>query len=182
MDGNLEREIESLVAVEPSPEFLARLRARVADDTPRGSWAGWRLPVAAVGLAVAVGITVAMWPSNESVSPTNERGQSSMVERVLPQPRTVEPERVASAAVVEPPHTRRTGPAPSSTVAADRLVPVVNEEDAKGFDALLATLRDRRVRLVFDDDSPVSAPSISALAIPPITIEALPITSEGGLE
>ena len=31
-DASLDREIESLLAVEPSPEFLARVRTRVAQE------------------------------------------------------------------------------------------------------------------------------------------------------
>jgi hypothetical protein len=31
-DASFDREIESLLAVEPSPEFVARVRARVAEE------------------------------------------------------------------------------------------------------------------------------------------------------
>jgi hypothetical protein len=70
----------------------------------------------------------------------------------------------------------------TETTGATGLVPIVAEEDARAFDALLATIRNPGVMLVFDHDAPASALSTSAIAIPPITIEPLPTTLEGGVE
>jgi hypothetical protein len=56
----IEREIAQALAVEPSPEFLARVRMRVASEPPpRRAWATWMpLMVGATAIAAAVLIAV----------------------------------------------------------------------------------------------------------------------------
>ncbi len=44
-DETLEREIEAALGVEPSPEFLPRVRARIANERMQDGWfssASWR--------------------------------------------------------------------------------------------------------------------------------------------
>ncbi len=66
-DEALEREIENALAVDPSPEFLARVRTRIAieSSTP----AAWRLPWRVVGigtLVTTVGLTLVIaWSVRE---------------------------------------------------------------------------------------------------------------------
>jgi hypothetical protein len=84
--------------------------------------------------------------------------------------------------VVESPRTRNTRPTRATNlVAAEHLVPVVNEQDGKAFDAFLATIRSRDVALTFEEppDSPLAA---SPLVIAPIAIDPLPDVLEGGVE
>ena len=84
---SLDREIEDLLAVDPSPEFLAKVRQRIASEpapstslfTPGPQGPGLRRPWTLVPLgAVAVAITlgVALWPSSvpvmKPVAPTSE--------------------------------------------------------------------------------------------------------------
>jgi len=69
-DTALEQEIEALLSVQPSPDFVARVRSRVAEEPESTGW-GWRWPVAAVATAVAVAaIGVALWPSAETTTPS----------------------------------------------------------------------------------------------------------------
>jgi hypothetical protein len=182
-DAAFDREIESLLGAEPSPEFIARVRARVADETPHESWLGWRLSVAVAGLALAAIVTSAVWLSNDGESPTSERARSTVVERIPSQPRAADPERIASAPVAESPRPRNTRrmPRAADVVAAERLVPVVNEEDGKAFDAFLATIRGSRVVLTFNE-SQESALAASPVVIDPIAIDPLPDVLEGGVE
>jgi len=63
-DPSLDREIESLLTVEPSPEFVARVRARVADEPEPGRWRTAWLFALAGAVAVVIGALV-VWPSNE---------------------------------------------------------------------------------------------------------------------
>jgi hypothetical protein len=184
-DESLDREIASLLAVEPSPEFLARVRTRVADATPHGSWVGWQLNVAA-GLALATIVATAIWLSNEWASPVTQQARSTVVEPVVepvPRPRSGEPEGVPSAPVVESALPRITRPTRRATdvVAGERVRPVVNEEDGEAFDAFLATIRSREVVLTFNE-SPDSALAASPLVIAPIAIDPLPDVLEGGVE
>jgi hypothetical protein len=61
---SLEREIEELLAVDHSPEFPARVRARVAVEPPPSAWrVGWKL-LPGVALA-AIALAVIMWPPAE---------------------------------------------------------------------------------------------------------------------
>jgi hypothetical protein len=182
-DAAFDREIESLLGAEPSPEFVARVRARVADETPQGSWVGWRFSVAVASLALAVIVASAIWLSNDGASHTSEQARSTVVDRIPSQPRPVEAERMASAPVAESPGPRNTRRTPRATdiVAAERLVPVVNEEDGKAFDAFLATIRGSKIVLTFNE-SLDSALAASPVVIAPIAIDPLPDVLEGGVE
>jgi hypothetical protein len=54
----LEREIDQALAVQPSPEFVARVRARVAGDSAHGAW---RRPWMWLGVATsAIGLATAL--------------------------------------------------------------------------------------------------------------------------
>ena len=182
-DASFDREIESLFAVEPSPEFVARVRARVADETPHRSWVGWHLTVAVASLALAAIVASATLLPHDGASRTGEQARTTVVKPIPSPPRAVEPERIASAAVAESPRPRNTHLTPRATdvVAAERLVPVVNEEDGKAFDAFLATIRGSGVALTFNE-SRESALAAASLVIDPIAIDPLPDVLEGGVE
>ena len=182
-DAALDREIESLLGAEPSPEFVARVRTRVADETPHGSWVGWRLSVAVAGVALAAIVGPAMWLSKDEASQTSEQARFTVSEPIPSQPPGVETERMASAPVAESPRPRITHPTSRATdvVAAERLVPIVNEEDGKAFDAFLATIRGSQIVLTFNE-SQDSALAASPVVIAPIAIDPLPDVLEGGVE
>jgi hypothetical protein len=56
----IEREIAQALAVEPSPEFVARVRMRIASEPPpRRVWATW-MPVMAGATAVAAAVAIAI--------------------------------------------------------------------------------------------------------------------------
>jgi hypothetical protein len=58
----LDRELAAALAVDPSPEFVARVRARIASEPAPSSWRMPRLVLAAGTLAVAVGLSVLVAP------------------------------------------------------------------------------------------------------------------------
>ena len=64
-ESSLDREIESMMAVEPSPQFVARVRARVAQEPEPGRWrASWLFaPAGAVAIVI---VAVIAWPSGWS--------------------------------------------------------------------------------------------------------------------
>jgi hypothetical protein len=67
-DAALEREIEALLSVEPSPGFVARVRSRVAEEPASSGW-GWRWPIAAVATAMAlIVVGVALWRPTERLA------------------------------------------------------------------------------------------------------------------
>jgi hypothetical protein len=181
-DATFDREIESLLDVEPSPQFVARVRTRVADEMPQTSWGGWHRSLAVASLVLAVIVASAMWLSNDGATRTGEPARTAIVQRIPSPPRAVEPQRIASLPVAESPHRRNASPTRRATqvVAAERLVPVVNEEDGKAFDAFLATIRGSGVVLTFNESR---EPAVAAsLVIDPIAIDPLPDVLEGGVE
>lgn len=180
-DTSLDREIESMLAVEPSPEFVARVRSRVAQDPGPGSWPSWMFALA--GAVAVVIVAIAMWPSSEPASSITVPVQRPQVAQVVKP--SAQPEVVLTPRRGTTPRITREAAAvwrATETTVATGLVPIVAEEDARAFDALLATIRDPGVMLVFDHEAPASALSTSAIAISPITIEPLPTTLEGGVE
>jgi hypothetical protein len=60
-DTDLDAEISALFVVEPSPHFVSRARARVADEArhPSRVWRWWFVPASAIAVTA---IAVAVWP------------------------------------------------------------------------------------------------------------------------
>jgi hypothetical protein len=52
--NDLDRELTAVLRVEPSPEFAARVRARIATEPGPARWRMPRLALAAAGVAIAV--------------------------------------------------------------------------------------------------------------------------------
>jgi hypothetical protein len=183
-DASLDREIAALVAVEPSPEFLARVRARVAEaPAPRAWWTRWEWGVAAA--AVAMIAVAVVWRSQGTARP--DAGDVPAQLAIEREPAPVIP--VAPPASTASPQVAREVVTPGRGVQrAERAVEpampaaVVAEEDAKAFELLLSVIRQDA--LVLDPDMPNSALSASTLAVAPITIEPVPVPEplEGGVE
>jgi len=53
-DNELEREIDALFAAEPSPQFLATVRSRIAEAAPQRSRFPWVMPAFAGGAVLAL--------------------------------------------------------------------------------------------------------------------------------
>ena len=108
---NLDREIEDLLAIDHSPEFLAKVRRRIGTEpTPAAAWFSWKLLPIGAGV-VTVAIAALLWSSSEPerVAPAAEHPQS-VAEAVA---RTVAPAPAPSVASSHPPAPvglRRAGP------------------------------------------------------------------------
>ena len=179
-DASLDREIESMLSTEPSPEFLARVRARVAAEPEPGRWraSSW---FAMAGAAAAAIVAVIAWPSPE-VTPS------------------IEPPRIAEAA----PTTAPTRPAPlpergrptavragTTTVEGDRRIDidlpevVIAGNEVRTFAALVASIRQSRfdvaVPAAFDPDAPLEVkelPPVEPIEIEPI-VKVAALQAEG---
>jgi len=91
-DEALAREIEAALGVDPSPEFLPRVRARIATERARQSWMwSWRW-AEAVAVLAGVGV-IAVWTLRQPVpAPRDSRiTNASPVETVGRSPGLVEP-------------------------------------------------------------------------------------------
>jgi hypothetical protein len=76
-ESAVDRELQAMLAVEPSPEFVARVRTRVASEPePTAWWLSWKL---AVGVAMAVVVVLAV---------------------VMARPRSIDPMRTLTAIVL----------------------------------------------------------------------------------
>jgi hypothetical protein len=119
-DAALDREIEAALAVEPSPEFLARVRLSLAAEPARPSWRRWAFVGAAAAAAAAV-LVIATWrvpvaraPRASVASGAAARGADAVVRHSS---RPAEPARVAAAR----PRPPRAAPAPRAVEARPTL-------------------------------------------------------------
>jgi hypothetical protein len=80
-----EADLERLLSIEPSPEFAAKIRARIAAEPPVRSW-NWRRLLVPVAAAAAVVVVLALSSRNWSVpspeQPSTTSQQSDIVLKV----------------------------------------------------------------------------------------------------
>ena len=182
-DDPLARDIETALRVEPSPQFVAKVRARVARE-PLGasSMASWRLWLAgaavvacALALVVSLGGPRDMRVPDSTPSTTSppvlevSRGPSPSTEPVLPEPVVAAPmQRAAKRTVVriEPEEKGTTeGPLPQVVLADD---------EKRGFELLVTELRDtKRAAAVAEATRGLITPGLPWLEVAPVTIEPL---------
>jgi hypothetical protein len=100
----LDRELDHALAVDPSPEFVARVRARVANEPAPSSWRMPRMLMAGVALAAVTLVAVVM-PRPREIEVTPRRLEAEVVQAFTP----VVPAEAAGVQVLRPAET----PAPS---------------------------------------------------------------------
>lgn len=125
---SLDREIEDLLAVDPSPEFVARVRQHIAGQpAPRAWWYSWRVATAGAGLAVVI-LAALFWPAGPlapvaPVAPTSERAPAPIAPTSESAPAPIAPIR---ASAIAPSRARAIGPSevqvPSTEADALRLL------------------------------------------------------------
>jgi hypothetical protein len=185
MDGDL----RAMLAVEPSPAFEARVRARVAGERQRSAWwMTWRIPAVVGAVAAVVLVVVSVMRSGPD---GGVRPPAPQLVTIQPAPPVTPSQPVPEAPIAKPQPERaasRRIPVPRSerVVAVARraepevLVPRDQEETLR---KLVAGLRQGRVDL---STLPVAAESttgeLKELTIPLLEIEPLaaPVTNTGG--
>ena len=184
-DPALEREIESLLAVDPSFEFVARVRTRLASEPAPSSW-GWSLGFGVAGAAAAVvlsAVLIAPWIRS---TPTDIPRQATVTRDVTLEPA---PPQLAAGVRLTPDAGRMAGgirrgriPAVAGGFGARRrqadAPPVsdaspfgevlVSADEVRAYELVVGIIRQQRLPAV-----PVDEPVDGAL--PPVTIEALTI-------
>lgn len=179
-DAALDREVASLLAVEPSPEFLAGVRARVAREPEPAAWR-WSWLVATAGTVAMVIVAVMVWPTRESAPPNSAHEPSPQiagaVESVTPRASSpaLEPRRP------EPRRTPRTAGAVTVAASQDRGIDidlpevVIAENEVRTFASLVTSIRQSRfdvaVPVAPNPDTPLEIkelPSVELLEIEPI--------------
>jgi len=166
-DPVLERAIERALAVDPSPEFLVRVRARIAEEpAPAFRGFGWLFAgVTAAAVAASV-VALVMLRSDQRVGSESPL----LVSR-----------SINSSVVVPTPsqrldHERRTSHVERRTTNRERQMsePLFDTRETRALQRLIANVRDARVDLTpLMQEGPMPLPSNADLVIPPIVIEPL---------
>jgi hypothetical protein len=180
-DAALDRELDAALGVEPSPQFVARVRLRVADHAvAAGWWPRWQLVTAGV-VAVTLAVAAGLWSMDGSVGAAFRRSEpSSTVSRIArdmalpaavvaraPSPVTTSP-TVAAVRQTRRPARVANG---SREISLDEVI--VSAEDRRGFEALLVAIEERRLPLLPQPEPAVDSAPPAPIEIPDVTIEPL---------
>jgi hypothetical protein len=182
-DLAIEREIEAALAVDPSPEFVARVRARIVNEPAPASWWQLRWPIVATAAAAAA-VVMAVALSWQPAVPEGiaARGGADVV---LTTP-TVEPAtpQVGEQRIARAPRPRRANPieSPSSGVREPEVL--VSHDEQRGLELLLTAVREGRLTRTLAAQLAAGDSTVEAdIPISDIVIEPLPqIAALGGEE
>ena len=173
-DETLEREIEAALAVDPSPEFLAKVRARVAEEERPAGWPlRWHWVAGTVITAVVALFAVYAW--REPQSPAVGREVAPIA--VQRHPDAELPALTAPAIAVHRPE-----PAPARPVRSRAPEVLISEEERSGFQLLLTNLNKQKdAKKIEAALAAVETSGPPWLEISPIVIEPFPqfAASEG---
>jgi hypothetical protein len=163
----LDRELAAALSVEPSPEFRARVRARiVAEPAPSSSWQWWGLAVA--GALAAAGMVVFTLPRAKAVAqPDRVEARTVPAEAARPAPR---------ADVVTKP-TPATARVEKGSVSAEPEV-LIDTYEARAIRALVDRARGEQIELtplVVAPPPMMEAHAVQAIYIAPIEFRPLTV-------
>ena len=177
-DDDVCRELQELLAVDPSPNFVARVRTAVANQPSR-----WGAPAffvaAATGVTAVLLIASAVYRSN----PATHEIAASTVGRYEQTPPAPIPEARVDTPTTPPSSemvvrrvnhvkARRVAPEPSLQV-------LVAPEDVQAFERLVQSTTDGTVALSFDETN--RKLTMTELTITPIPIEPLVLSEQQGV-
>jgi hypothetical protein len=205
-DRDLDRELDAALEIDPSPEFLARVRMRIESEPRRAPWplgvpvGARRWAVVGLGALAVAALAVAVIRPGRSESPRPVNQVAGMVPPASapspPSAPVLSPAPVPPSAEVASPGSGIVGPAaarsrarraaPAATVAAPPVLVAANEVAA--LERLFARAREGRVDMSALPDQPdppvASAPlaPIDAIDVAPISVSPLsPIEAAGAL-
>ena len=158
-DETLDRELAALLQVEPSPEFVARVRTDVSADAIADVWLTGRWIAVAAAAVVIVGVSA--WMATRSTQPLTS--PVAIVSQQVPS--------VPSVRSLAPPAVPSSAP---QTAAPGASIPevVVSPRESAGLRYLLAALREGRLdssAMPSDETAVTDMP----IVIDPITVEPL---------
>jgi hypothetical protein len=173
-DEALARETEDALRVDPSPEFLARVRMRIAADPRPHSWTlPWTYAAAGAIAAVVVLALVAVWSDREA-----DVSMASVSRPEAPATAVSGSNAVLPAAPSEAPKPVTPPPtAPVTTRSAVGAEVVIAPGERAALTVLLRSLRAGRIdpgvlETVNADFEPL--PPLEEVTIDPIAIEPIP--------
>ena len=188
-DLDLDRELHRALQVTPSPEFVARVRTKIAEAPPPSVWAEMRNPATAVACAVVVVVAVGLWqrdarlkpsPTSMASSPTVVSPATEMLQVAADRnvsttnaDRTTEP--TATTPAVSRAADVRTAKASTAPSVVEPPLPevILAAADVKALHQFVASATERRFLASFEEP-PASTPWVmNDLSITPITVEPL---------
>ena len=187
-DETLEKDIEAALGVDPSPEFLPRIRARIANERMQEGWfssVSWRwAQVAAVVTAVAV---IAVWTLRDPSRAPREAHitDTSPVESSTP---PVEPALAAPALTASSAESRKPVSVPVVRTVRSTRTPavvarpevVISRDEAVALRQLIVAIAARQVQAA--DIPQLAAESAPLPTIEEIVLEPIELSPLVGLE
>jgi hypothetical protein len=164
----IDRELASILSVEPSPEFRARVRARI--DREPGPLTGYLQRRVALALAAVAAVTAVVGVALVRLAPT----RPARVAAPVAENRPAAPALAADVVTAQPPHVavmppRRRAP------RADAPEVVVDNTAVRGLRQLDAIVRDGRTRFVFAEDQVVRPEPVTDIIITPIAVAPIEV-------
>jgi hypothetical protein len=187
-DAAIDRAVEQAVAVEPAPEFLARVRSRLSSE-PAPSWSPLRWGFSAAGaIAVVIVLAVAVQRPERTTTawkPSEGPAVTGVAQATITPP-TAAPAAPQRSAARQAPATRT----PKAAIGAGQPVRAIREpeviiaaDEAAAFRRLISDVRLGRVDLALLPEHPAATVALqprSEISIAPITLEPLnAVTAEG---
>ena len=137
-DGEIDRALATALAVDPSPEFVAGVRMRIANEPEPSDWRfSWVFAAGACTLAIAMAVTLMEMnhPALVPGVPAKALGNISLLPALLPGP--------LSIGISMPWRTRREKPTPEMRT--------LMKSNAAASTALAAHVRERNYDAIFQD-------------------------------
>jgi hypothetical protein len=168
----IDRELTSAFSIEPSPEFRARVRARIAGEPlPRPWYLQWRVAAAMAAAVIAVtGVAIVR------VIPTQPAGAAGPVAENRPAAPARAPLKGEAAAPAQPPHVAVMAPRRRAPRAGAPEV-VADDTAMRGLRQLDAIVREGRTGFVFADEHVVLPEPVRDIVITPIAVAPIEIAT-----
>jgi hypothetical protein len=171
-DAALDRDLEAALAVDPSPEFAARVRTRVQGERD-ASWSPWRWGVAAAAGAVVVIVAVVVGTSRPNR--LSQIARDAPVAQNVSAARGVSPELNAPVAQDLGPAQKRAAPARRNASRNEPEV-IISAGEARALRRLFADVRKGLIDLSSLQEGPPATAALQPpgeIAFPPITFEPI---------
>ncbi len=166
----IERDLRDALAVNPSPQFAARVRARIAEEPARVErrLGLWTWPIAA-GAFAAIALAIAVWPPRSDVAPPHA---SLLAARSFGVDAAALPS--AATSIIASVQTPRVTIAPRADRRAEPEI-LISPSESRAILNLIAGIRTGRI----DPSSLPAQPPAVDLDIQPIVIAPLPAVDGG---
>jgi hypothetical protein len=140
-DAAFDRELDAAVNVDPSPEFVARVRTRIANETAPAPWrVRWTvLAWGAAAAVLAVAAMVTLGPTGKRVEP-----QQAVAPEVAVQERVAPPAPVVSEHSAPAPGGKPARPGPQPVSSPPQVARVDSQPDLPPFPEVLVSADEVR--------------------------------------